>query len=77
MGSIGVGGAQQPYLARSLPAGGGVGKGDAESSPCSGMRASEGRRGDCTPRGVEELLRADDEPLRDTQEVSITLTPML
>lgn len=41
------------------------------------MRASAGGVGGCTLGGVEEVLRADEEPLRDTQEVSITLTPML
>lgn len=72
------GGAQQPYLARSLLVGGGVGEGDVEKSPgCSGMRASEGGAGGCTLGGVDEVLREEDEPLRDTQEVSITLTPML
>lgn len=72
------GGARQPYLARSLLVGGGVGEGEAENSPgCSGMRASVGGAGGCTLGGVEELLRVEDEPLRDTQEVSITLTPML
>lgn len=55
-----------------------MGEGVAENSPgCSGMRASVGGRGVCTLGGVEEVLRVDDEPLRDTQEVSITLTPML
>lgn len=41
------------------------------------MRASEGGSDVCILGGVEEVLRTDDEPLRDTQEVSITLTPML
>lgn len=34
--------------------------------------------GPCKPGGVDEVLRASvDEPLRDTQEVSMTRTPML
>lgn len=72
----GVGcGAQQPYLARSLLEGGGVREGEAENSPgCSCKGASMGGVGGCTHGGVDEHLR---EPLRDTQEVSITLTPML
>ena len=58
--------------------GGGGGGGEVEISPgCSGMRASMGGVGGCTLGGVEEHLREEDEPLRDTQEVSITLTPML
>lgn len=70
--------ARWPYLARSLLVGGGVGEGEAEKSPCcSGMSASMGGVGGCTLGGVEDVLREDDEPLRDTQEVSITLTPML
>lgn len=70
--------ARQPYLARSLLVGGGVREGEAENSPgCSGMGASVGAAGGCTHGGVEKHLRVDDEPLRDTQEVSITLTPML
>lgn len=36
-----------------------------------------GGAGGCTLGGVDEHLRVEDEPLRDTQEVSITLTPML
>lgn len=69
------GGAQQPYLARSLLEGGGVREGEAENSPgCSCKGASMGGVGGCTHGGVDEHLR---EPLRDTQEVSITLTPML
>lgn len=71
-----TGGARQPYLARSLLVGGGVGEGEAEKSPgCSGTRASA--EGGCTLGGVEEHLRVEPEPLRDTQVVSITLTPML
>lgn len=71
-------GARQPYLARSLLVGGGVREGEAENSPgCSGMGASVGGAGGCTLGGVDEHLRVEDEPLRDTQEVSITLTPML
>lgn len=54
---------------------GGVADGEVVSSPgCSGMSVSE----PCMPGGVEEALRASvDEPLRDTQEVSITRTPIL
>lgn len=71
-------GPQLPYLARSLLVGGGVGEGEAENSPgCSGMSASMGGVGGCTLGGVDKDLRVDDDPLRDTQEVSITLTPML
>ena len=78
MGETGGRGARQPYLARSLLVGGGVGEGEVEISPsCSGMRASMGGVGGCTLGGVEEHLREEDEPLRETQEVSITLTPML
>lgn len=55
-----------------------MGEGEAEISPgCSGMRASVGGAWGCKLGGVEEHLRVEDEPLRDTQEVSITLTPML
>ena len=55
-----------------------MGEGDVEKSPgCSGRSTSEGRAGGSMPGGVEEVLRAEDEPRRDTQEVSITLTPML
>lgn len=53
-------------------------EGEAESSPgCSGMGASVGGAWWCTLGGVDEHLRVVDKPLRDTQEVSITLTPML
>lgn len=63
---------------QSLSAGGGVPNGDAPSSPgCSGMSASPGPEPGM-PGGVDEVLRASvAEPLRDTQEVSITRTPML
>lgn len=55
-----------------------MGEGDPEGSPGgSGASASEGGVGARTLGGVDEVLREDDEPLRDTQEVSITLTPML
>lgn len=59
--------------------GGGVADGEVTSSPgCSGMRVSAGEPGPCMPGGVEEALRASvAEPLRDTQEVSITRTPIL
>lgn len=76
-GTGGRGGASQPYLARSLLVGGGVREGEAESSPgCSGMGASMGGAKGCTLGGVDEHLRVDG-PLRDTQVVSMTLTPML
>lgn len=53
-------------------------EGEAADSPgCPGMGASVGGAGGCTLGGVDEHLRAEDEPLRDTQEVSITRTPML
>lgn len=58
---------------------GGVADGEVTSSPgCSGMSVSAGEPGPCMPGGVEEVLRISvDEPLRDTQEVSITRTPIL
>lgn len=58
--------------------GGGVADGEMTSSPgCSGMRLSADP-GPCMPGGVEQVLRANvDEPFRDTQEVSITRTPIL
>ena len=80
MGETGGRGARQPYLARSLLVGGGGGtsRGTLELAPSgSGGRASVGGVGGCTLGGVEEHLREEDEPLRETQEVSITLTPML
>lgn len=66
-----------PYQARSL--GGGVAEGDVTSSPgCSGISVSAGEPGPCMPGGVEEVFRDSvDEPFRETQVVSITLTPML
>lgn len=66
--------AYQPY--HILSPGGGVAEGEVlQNSPgCSGMSES----GPCKPGGVDEVLRASvDEPLRDTQEVSMTRTPML
>lgn len=66
--------ASQPY--QTLSPGGGVAEGEVlQNSPgCSGMSES----GPCKPGGVDEVLRASvDEPLRDTQEVSMTRTPML
>lgn len=66
--------ASQPY--QTLSPGGGVAEGEVlQNSPgCSGMSES----GPCRPGGVDEVLRASvDEPLRDTQEVSMTRTPML
>lgn len=66
--------ASRPYQTRSP--GGGVAEGEMlQKSPgCSGMSES----GPCKPGGVDEVLRASvDEPLRDTQEVSMTRTPML
>lgn len=64
---------------QTLSPGGGVADGEVASSPgCSGMSVSAGEPGPCMPGGVEEALRTSvDEPLRDTQEVSITRTPML
>lgn len=64
---------------QTLSAGGGVADGEMASSPgCSGIRVSAGEPGPCMPGGVEEALRASvAEPLRDTQEVSITRTPIL
>lgn len=42
------------------------------------MSVSAGKPGPCMPGGVEEVLRASvAEPFRDTQEVSITRTPIL
>lgn len=66
--------ASQSY--QTLSPGGGVAEGEVlQNSPgCSGMSES----GPCKPGGVDEVLRANvDEPLRDTQEVSMTRTPML
>lgn len=66
------------YLVLSLLMGGGVCEGEVERSPaCSGFSESEGGMGGWTLGGVDELLRDDEEPLRDTQEVSITRTPIL
>lgn len=64
---------------QNLSPGGGVADGEVASSPgCSGMSVSPGEPGPCIPGGVEEALRASvDEPLRDTQDVSITRTPIL
>lgn len=58
---------------------GGVADGETANSPgCSGMRVSAGEPGPCRPGGVDEALRVSvDEPFRDTQEVSITRTPIL
>ena len=55
---------------------GGVADGEQASSPgCSGMSVSTEP---CRPGGVEEVFRDRvAEPLRDTQEVSITRTPIL
>ena len=64
----------------TLSPGGGVAAGEMASSPgCSGMRVSAGEpAGPCMPGGVDEALRCRvDEPLRDTQDVSITRTPIL
>lgn len=50
----------------------------ASSPGCSGISVSPGEPGPCIPGGVEEVFRVSvDEPLRDTQEVSITRTPIL
>lgn len=59
--------------------GGGVVDGEVENSPgCSGIRVSAEEPGPCKPGGVEEVLRVSVvDPLRDTQEVSITRTPIL
>ena len=62
-----------PYLTRSLLPPGGVGEGEAYRSPNS----SPGRQGPWRLGGVDEVFRADDEPRRDTHDVSITRTPML
>lgn len=64
---------------QTLSPSGGVADGEAASSPgCSGMSVSAGEPGPCMPGGVEEVLRVSvDEPLRDTQEVSMTRTPTL
>lgn len=64
---------------QNLSPGGGVMDGEVTSSPgCSGMSVSAGEPGPCMPGGVDEVFRASvDEPLRETQEVSITRTPML
>lgn len=55
--------------------------GEGEESPvCSGVGASVGGTGGYMFGGMEDVLREeeeDDEDLRDTQDVSITLTPML
>ena len=63
---------------QTLSAGGSVTDEEAPSSlGCSGMSASAGAEPGI-PGGVDEVLRTSvAEPLRDTQEVSITLTPML
>lgn len=64
---------------QTLSTRGGVAEGEVTSSPgCSGMSVSAGEPGPCMPGGVEEVLRTSvDEPLRDTQEVSMTRTPIL
>lgn len=64
---------------QTLSPGGGVADGEVTNSPgCSGMRVSAGEPGPCMPGGVDEALRVSvAEPLRDTQEVSITRTPIL
>lgn len=64
---------------QTLSPGGGVADGEVASSPgCSGMSVSAGELGPCMPGGVEEVFRASvAEPLRDTQEVSMTRTPIL
>lgn len=66
-----------PY--QNLSPGGGVADREVASSPgCSGMSVSAGEPGPCKPGGVDEVFRASvDEPLRETQEVSITRTPTL
>lgn len=80
--------ASSTYLAHSAPGGKpklvGVGEGVAEMSrDCSGIgdwgvaARSEGGAGGCMAGGVEDALRTMEVPLRATQEVSITRTPML
>ena len=73
------GGGVSTVTYQNLSAGGGVADGEVVSSPgCSGMSVSAGEPGPCMPGGVEEVLRVSvDEPLRDTQEVSMTRTPIL
>lgn len=63
---------------QTLSAGGGVTDEEAPSSPgCSEMKVSAGPEPGM-PGGVDEVFRAIvAEPFRDTQEVSITRTPML
>lgn len=66
------------YLVLSPLMGGGVWQGEVErSTGCSGFSESEGGAGGWTLGGVDELLRDDEEPLRDTQDVSMTRTPIL
>lgn len=64
---------------QNLSPGGGVADGEVASSPgCSGMSVSAGEPGPCMPGGVDEVFLASvAEPLRETQEVSITRTPIL
>lgn len=54
------------------PSGGCSGRGDG-----SGATSSAGGAGGCTVGGVQEAFLPADEPLRATQEVSMTLTPTL
>lgn len=65
------------YLA--LSTGGVVGTGEVFSSPgCSGIKGSAGDPGGWALGGVEEAFRARvDAPFPFTQDVSITLTPIL
>lgn len=85
---VAIGVASSTYLARSTPGGNpklvGVREGVAEMSrDCSGIgdwgvaASSQGGAGGCMAGGVEDALRTMEGPLRATQEVSITRTPML
>lgn len=78
-GQMGGGSGVSMATYQNLSPGGGVADGEVVSSPgCSGMSVSAGEPGPCMPGGVEEVFRTSvDEPLRDTQEVSITRTPIL
>lgn len=87
-----AGGCSEParaYLVRSAPGWRPRPDGESEgttgsSGGCSrrgegrGAASSSGGAGGCVEGGAHDPFRpADDEPLRATQDVSITLTPML